>query len=142
MGDFTIRVAGDNDAENIELLIQQWWRIEKRRDRVDVIRQALRERGHEILVAESKSKIIGVLHLVVHPDVLFGDQYCHIAFLLVDEDHRRQGVASMLIENAIERAKARGAAEIHVDTTDREAEQLYRERGFKDDGVMLCLGLP
>ena len=141
MNVFTTRFARDDDAESIELVIHQWRGTDKRRERVEAIRGAMQKAGHDIILAESGGKIIGVLHLVIHPDVMFGGQYSHIAFLLVDEDHRRKGVASKLLEKAMEKAKQQGAAEIHVDTMEKEAEQLFRKRGFEDDGVMLARAL-
>jgi len=141
MNDITIRLARENDAEYIEPVIQQWWRTDRRLERVQTIRNALRKEGHEVMVAESEGKIVGVLHLVVHPDVMFADQYSHIVFLLVDREHRRRGVGSRLVEKAMERAKQQGAAEIHVDTKEKEAEQLFRKKGFEDDGVMLAHAL-
>jgi len=140
MNDVTIRLAGNVDAESIEAVIYQWTGTDKRRERVEKIREALQRDGYRIIVAELEDKIIGVLVLVLYPDVLFGDDGSHILFLLVDKDHRRRGVASKLLEKAIAIAKEEGVAEIHVDTMNSEAERLYRERGFRDDGVMLCLG--
>lgn len=141
MNEITIRLARENDAESIEPAIQQWWRTDRRLERVQTIRTALQKEGHEIMVAESEGKIVGVLHLVVHPDVMFADQYAHIVFLLVDKEHRRRGIGSRLVEKAMERAKQQGAAEIHVDTKEKEAEQLFRKQGFEDDGVMLTHAL-
>ena len=138
MNNITIRLAREDDAESIEFVIQQWWRTDRRRERIQTIRSALQKDGHEIIIAELDAGIVGVLHLVVHPDVMFADQYSHIVLFLVDEDHRRKGVGSKLLERAMERAKQQGAAEIHVDTMEKEAEQLFRKMGFEDDGVMLA----
>lgn len=137
MNDLTIRIAVHDDAENIEPMICQWTRTDKRRERVESIREAVKRDGHEIIVAELEGRIIGVLHLIIYPDVMLGGQNSHIVFLLVDKDHSRKGVGSKLLEKAIETAKEKGATEMHVDTIYSEAEQFYRERGFKDDGVML-----
>jgi len=136
MNDLSVRIARD-DAADIESTICRWTRTDRRRERVESIREAVHRGGHEIIVAESEGKIIGVVHFVLYPDVMLGHKNSHIVFLLVDEDHRRKGVGSMLLEKAMGRAKEEGAAEIHVDTIYPEAEQFYRERGFKDDGVML-----
>jgi len=138
MDNITVRLAREADAESIEFAIQQWWRTDRRRERVQTIRSALQKDGHEIIIAEHEGRIVGVLHLVVHPDLMFADQYSHIAFLLVDKDLRRKGIGSRLLEKAMERANQQGAAEIHVDTMEKEAEQLFRKRGFEDDGVMLA----
>jgi N-acetylglutamate synthase-like GNAT family acetyltransferase len=141
MNDITIRLARENDAEHVEAVIEQWWRTDRRLERVQTIRTALHKEGHEIMVAESEGGIVGVLHLVLHPDVMFAGQYSHIVFLLVDREHRRRGIGSRLVEKAMERAKQQGAAEIHVDTKEKEAEQLFRKQGFEDDGVMLAHAL-
>lgn len=137
MRGLTIRTATDNDAENIDRIIYQWIGTDKRRERVESIREAVKRDGHEIIVAELETRIIGVLHVMVYPDVMLGGQNSHIIFLLVEKDHSRKGVGSELLEKAVETAREKGAAEIHVDTIYSEAEQFYRERGFKDDGVML-----
>lgn len=141
MSNITIRIARESDAEGIESVIQQWCRTDRRRERVQTIRAVLQKDGHELIVAELEGKIVGALHLVVHPDVMFADQYSHIVFLLVDRDRRRKGLGSKLVEKAMERAKQQGAAEIHVDTMEKEAEQLFRKQGFRDDGVMLACPL-
>jgi N-acetylglutamate synthase-like GNAT family acetyltransferase len=138
MNDISIRLARENDADEIESVIQRWWRIDRRPERVQIIRAVLQKDGHEIIVAELEGAIVGILHLVVHPDVMFADQYSHIVLLLVDRDHRRRGIGLKLLEKAMKRAKEQGAAEIHVDTAEKEAEQLFRKLGFEDDGVMLA----
>jgi predicted N-acetyltransferase YhbS len=137
MNAFTIRTATDNDAENIEHIICEWARTGKRRERAESIREAVERDGHQIIVAELEGRIIGVLHLTVYPDVMLGGQNSHVVFLLVDKDHSRKGVGSKLLEKAVETAREKGASGIHVDTIYPDAEQFYRERGFKDDGVML-----
>jgi GNAT superfamily N-acetyltransferase len=137
MNDITIRPARGDDAINIESIIHQWTRIDKQHQRVESIREALQRDGQEIIVAELGGKIIGLLHLILYPDVMFGDWNSHIIFLLVDKDYRRKGIGSKILEKATERAKEQGSVEIHVDTIYPEAERFYRERGFKDDGVML-----
>jgi GNAT superfamily N-acetyltransferase len=141
MNDITIRRARDDDAISIESMICQWARIDKQHQRVESIREALQKDGQEVIVAELAGKIIGVLHFILYPDVMLGDWNSHVIFLLVDKDHRRKGIGSELLEKATERAKEQGAAEMHVDTIYPDAERFYRERGFKDDGVMLERGL-
>ncbi len=139
MNDLTLRTAEDKDTVAIESVINQW--IDWRGERAASMREALDKEDHEILVAEVNSKIIGVLHLMFYPDILFGDHGSHIILFLVDKEHRGKGVGSKLMEKATERSKERGAVEIHVDTIYPEAERFYRKRGFKDDGIMLSLAL-
>ena len=68
----TIRIAEDDDAEKIEPMICRWTRTDKRRERVESIREAVKRDGHEIIVAELEGRIIGVLHLIVYSDVMLG----------------------------------------------------------------------
>lgn len=139
MSDLTVRTAEDKDIAVIDSMIRRWvgWRGE----RAGSIREALRREDHEVLVAELGVEIVGVLHLIMYPDIMFGDYGAHIVFLLVEKGHRGKGVGSKLMDKAIERAREKGAVEIHVDTIYPEAERFYRELGFKDDGVMLALAL-
>lgn len=96
MNGLTIRIATDNDAENIEPIIYQWAKTNNRRERVESIREAVKTDGHAITVAESEGRIIGVLHLIVYPDVMLGGRNSHVIFLLVNKDHARKGVGSKL----------------------------------------------
>ena len=50
--------------------------------------------------------------------------------LLVGKDHRRKGIGLKLLEKAVERAKEQGAAEAHLDTVEKEAEQLLEAERF------------
>ena len=137
MKDLIICFAKEDDVVNIASLINQWLRIEKQSKRVNIIHEALQNENHEILVAELNSKIVGVLHFTIFTDIMFGDYNSHILFLLVKEEHRRKGIGVKLLHKAIERAKEKGAVEIHVDTKSKEAEAFYKKEGFNDDGVML-----
>lgn len=61
------------------------------------------------------------------------------AFLLdtaVDPDHRRQGIATLLVERATELARARGAEWLHVDF-EPHLEGFYRACGFRATGAGL-----
>jgi len=125
MNSAIVRLARTDDAESVESMICQWTRTSRQRERIERIREALQQEDHRIMVAELEGRVVGVLHLVLYPDIMFGDEGSHILFLLVEKDYRRKGVASKLLDEAIELAGKEGVAEIHVDTMSPEAEQLY-----------------
>jgi GNAT superfamily N-acetyltransferase len=139
MNKLIIRSAKQNEISQIAEMIYQWsnWQ----RERIDSIKAAINDENQEILVAEMKEKIVGVLQQLFFQDILLGGYNCHVLFLLVDEKHRGKAIGSQLLNKAIENAKKRGALEMHVDTIYKEAVEFYRKRGFKDDGVMLELSL-
>jgi GNAT superfamily N-acetyltransferase len=139
MSKLSIRSAKKSDAVAIEKMIYKW--IRWHRERSETIRKALHHKNHQILVAESDGKVIGVLHPIFHLDILHGGYNSHINLFLVDEEHRGRGVGSQLLDKAIRTAREKGAIEVHVDTIYEEAEEFYRKRGFRDDGVMQDLVL-
>jgi len=134
-----IRPAGESDVIAIGDMIYRW--IRWRRGRADTIRKALREASHQILVAELDGKAVGVMHQIFHLDMMNAGLNSHLNFLLVEEEHRRKGIGSQLLNEAIKSAREKGCIEMHVDTIYKEAAEFYRKRGFKDDGVWLELAL-
>ena len=134
-----IRPAGEGDAIAIEDMIFRWtgWR----RERAYTIRKVLHEASHQILVAELDGKVVGVLHQIFYLDIMLAGLNSHVNLLLVEEEHRRRGIGSQLLNEAIKSAKEEGCIEMHVDTIYNEAAEFYRKRGFKDDGVWLELAL-
>jgi len=64
-----------------------------------------------------------------------------ITSLFVKEEHRRKGIASQLMQKAIENAKRRKVIEIHVTTREdnQKAIRFYQEHGFTREGVLFEL---
>jgi ribosomal protein S18 acetylase RimI-like enzyme len=58
--------------------------------------------------------------------------------LFVKEEYRRKGIASSMIEKAIENAKRRKVIEIHVTTREnnRTAIKLYEKLEFTKEGIL------
>ncbi len=139
MGEVSFRRARDEDSVVVGSMLSGWLNWPK--DRTGSFREALRDDGHEILIAESEGVVVGVLHWMLYPDVVVGGLNSHILLLEVEARFRNRGVGSSLMRMAVEYAKERGALEMHVDTIYPEAVEFYRKRGFKDDGVMMELPL-
>lgn len=80
------------------------------------------------LTAELKGKVVGYLIGVIR-----WDNIGHILAIAVDESHRRQGVGSALIINALDRLRERGADKIKLEVriSNESAQKFYREMGFE-----------
>ncbi|NIQ05105.1 MAG: GNAT family N-acetyltransferase, partial [Candidatus Korarchaeota archaeon] len=61
-----------------------------------------------------------------------------ITSLFVKEGYRRRGIASQLLQKAIQNAKKRKVREIHVTTREdnNTAIRFYEKLGFKKEGIL------
>ena len=57
--------------------------------------------------------------------------WMHIDILWVDENHRRQGLGSQLLETAESEAIKRGCHSVHVDTMSWQAPKFYKKHGYE-----------
>jgi GNAT superfamily N-acetyltransferase len=135
----TIRPSRKEDIVAIEEMIYDW--IHWKPKRAYTIAKIHKNKNHEILVAELDNQIVGVLHQIFYLDILNAGYNSHINFFLVKESHRGKGIGTRLINEAKKTAKKKDCIEMHVDTIYEKATQFYYKHGFKDDGVMLELGL-
>ncbi len=89
----------------------------------------------DVLVAEQKGRVIGLL-VLSFVSALTGLR-AWIDDLVVDPDHRRQGIGRSLVEAAIQRASRRGVTHLFIDTSrgNPDAREFYRACGFREDGI-------
>ena len=82
-------------------------------------------------IAVFEGSIIGYICLDYRP------QQCHILNLAVHPDFRRQGVASVLIEEAMMELKKRGCVFMYlkVRVSNTGAQRFYELFGFKAEGI-------
>lgn len=79
-------------------------------------------------VALDGSTIVGFATIVVH------DATAELEDLFVDPDHMRQGIARLLIADAVARARSSGVGRIGV-TANEHAHPFYSAVGFVPDGT-------
>jgi GNAT superfamily N-acetyltransferase len=72
-------------------------------------------------------------------DQVTGEQYAHIFLLYVTPEHRRQGIAKVLLQLAETQARARGDRQIglQVFLKNTAARQLYTNWGFQEQSLLL-----
>jgi GNAT superfamily N-acetyltransferase len=87
----------------------------------------------QLLVAESRGKLIGTLVLVIVPSLSHkGTPYGIIENVVVDEKHRSKGIGEALITHAIEEARKAGCYKVTLTSNKRrtDAHRFYERLGF------------
>jgi GNAT superfamily N-acetyltransferase len=119
-------------------------------DRADLTpyRAALREiqdTSGAVLVAELDGEVVGVCQLVVFRHVQVRGGLCaEIESVHVHPDHRGRGIGSVLVRDAVSRARTLGCYRVQL-TSNRartEAHHFYERLGFEPSHVGFKLPLP
>jgi ribosomal protein S18 acetylase RimI-like enzyme len=95
--------------------------------------ELLEEPRAQVLVAEDEDgAVVGAASLWIKPDLAHGDTVIEVPMLVVAEDHRREGVGKLLMEEIRSLAAGHGAGIIELVATgdNRPAREFYRTLGF------------
>jgi len=132
----TIRLAREEDIPVLEELFLDFsnWNLQ----RSETLLKAIKDPNGELLVTESNGQVVAFLHQIFYIDPLHAGLNSDITSLFVKEGYRRKGIASSMIEKAVENAKRRNVIEIHVTTREnnRTAMELYEKLEFTKEGVL------
>ena len=135
-----IRSVNEKDVFSLAFLAEEFMPKEANNTkRVNVLKQTLRNPDYEVLVAELDGEIVGFIDQWVIQDFTHGAKHSYVHNLYVGSKHRRKGVASKLLREAMKNAKNMGVSEIHVTTRfDNElAIRLYRKHGLVKEHLQL-----
>jgi ribosomal protein S18 acetylase RimI-like enzyme len=136
-----IREATSQDASDIIRLMRALAGEANETNRLNVkgVEAFLAQGGSTVLLAEWEGRSVGMLSLSMRANLFHAGLTCTIEELVVEEAARRQGVGSTLLNEAINRARNAGCAEISISTTadNTEAIALYRRLGLVDEAVLL-----
>ena len=79
------------------------------------------------LVAESDSKLVGLVHYLFHRNTIMLGPVCYLQDLFTDASQRGKGVGKALIEAVYEQAKLAGSPRVywHTHETNKTAMRLY-----------------
>lgn len=130
------REIKENDKERIKKLLEVFLKQGEPIEDADVER-TLKSEGNTLIAAFNEAgNIVGICDLLeVH---LFLGKTGIIDEVVVDARYRGQGVATKLLEKAIDLAKDKGMRHLKLDTTaDSPANRLYEKVGFvkKKDNI-------
>lgn len=106
---------------------------------VEHARSALEHPALLILVAEEGGAVIGFLSATVRPNLYHGADAGHVDELVVERSIRARGVGTALLQEFLERMRARGAAEVSIGVLPENegAARLYRRLGFTEEVRLL-----
>jgi ADP-ribose pyrophosphatase YjhB (NUDIX family)/ribosomal protein S18 acetylase RimI-like enzyme len=98
-----------------------------------------------VLLAERNSRPVGFAYLTLRPSPYYDGPLAQLEELYVVPELRDQGIGSALLTTAVDRFRAQGVGEIHinVDEIDTDTRRFYERHGFTniepgEDYRMLC----
>ncbi len=126
-GDIVYRWVGGEVVSMPQRWTRPRWSSEECSTRICRIRQRAAEGGILLVGAFDRDLLVGLALLRPH----LSPGVSELAGLWVSRTHRRQGIATRLVQEASELARAAGSAMLYVSATpSRSAVGFYRSRGF------------
>ena len=91
------------------------------------------------IVAVTENQVVGFAGLRIVPNIFYPGAHAEITELFVEEQHRRQGIASALMRYAEEIAQSRSAKEIvlHTSEDNQAARKFYAAMGYEEWELVL-----
>jgi L-amino acid N-acyltransferase YncA len=142
-----IRAAAEQDIPRIldlyhELTVSLPGERDLGRPSLEACRKVLAEIAadprHELLVAEDGGEVAGTAVLLMVPNLSHAaTPWALVENIIIDQRFRRRGLARMLLEHAVARARAAGCHRIEImsDNSRQDAHRLYRSLGFTDSAT-------
>ena len=93
----------------------------------------------EVLVADEDGTLLGVVTVSYNLAIRYAGEYAQLEELIVDPAARGKSVGRLLVETAVERARARGCAEfgLYLLETTEHNRPFYQKYGFEYVGSEL-----
>jgi len=134
-----IRSAKRSDIKAIAKLADELMPIKDLSEREKILEESVRDKKHDVSVAETKGEIVGFVDFWTFPDFVHGGNLTIIQNLVVSPAYKGFGFADLLIEKVIQEAKKRKALELHVWTEfdNKPAINLYAKHEFKRRSLLL-----
>jgi len=138
-----VREATTEDAAAIQMLARE---LAETVGDAPPVEEAVRKRLEElletprsqVLVVENGRGVVGAVSFWIKPDLAHGDTVIEVPMLVVAEDHRRNGVGRLLMEEVRNIASEHGASliELVATTANVAAREFYHSLGFVEADVV------
>ncbi len=128
----TILPAMLDDAEAITRLSDQLGYPSTKEETARRLLQVKGQTGHGVYVAEADGRLIGWVHVFVHPSLL-ADTPAEVAGLVIDENYRSRGVGRILMEQAERWAREHGCGSVGLrsNVLRFRAHAFYERLGYR-----------
>jgi GNAT superfamily N-acetyltransferase len=113
----------------LQILLSEWLQWEPSGSRAESIRRAIG--NEEFLVAEVGSELVGLIHYVMHEDVVDGAPNAFITAFYMSEPYRGRGIGTLLLADAVTDSLTRGAVGVETSTIHPRAKSFYEKRHFR-----------
>jgi GNAT superfamily N-acetyltransferase len=110
-------------------------------DAADSFATLIEGRVGAIFVAEEGGEIVGLVTLGYSYVLRFGGIYAMIEEFIVSERMRGKGIASQLIQAAIQEARRMGCRELQVNGPSPLGRPVYLRNGFHEAGIHMKIQL-
>lgn len=140
--DITVRDAIDKDIPSILKLLYDLGRPEPIDDKEIIvfkskIREYFSDPAKMILVAESNSKIVGLVSIILLRRLNHAKYEMYIPELVVKKELRYSGIGKALIAKCIEIGKKKNCYRIRLESGNerKESHKFYKTLGFNQSGL-------
>ena len=100
-----------------------------------------RDDENQVLVSEIDGKIVGFIMFAKQARSMLRLRHSHamITDLYVDEEHRRHGIAYMMVKGCLDYLRSRNIEHVRVNVVanNTPARELYKKLGFTDDMITM-----
>jgi len=144
-----IRKARLSDAEGLARLYLQFWKAHRKADpllrlrkklslagEAEAAKKDLRKRNCTIFVALAQGRVVGFIDLLVKKnDPMFVvKEYGYVDSLVVDQRHRKKGIASALVLCGLSYLRGKGIRDVKLNLycSNRIAMAVWRKLGFRE----------
>ena len=127
----SVRAARLADAASIAQLVGQLGYTLTAEDAAARLSKILPRRDHQVLIADADGKTLGWMHASLS-DHIDTDTCVVIEGLVVDRDHRGEGIGRLLLARAEQWAKASGCSLVRLRSTSTRtaAHRFYEHLGY------------
>ena len=129
--DIAIRAARPADAEAIAALVKQLGYTAEVSAVADRLSRVLSRPDQQFLVADRDGTPVGWIHMLI-AEYVEAEAFVVIGGLVVDRDHRKQGIGRRLLAHAESWAAQRGCSVVRLSSTVQrlEAHAFYERAGY------------
>ena len=127
-----LRRATEADAKHVESLLAELGYPSKDGDVRDRLGRSLHSDTSRVLLAQSASKVIGLVSAELVPYFPNGSTICRVTGLVVSTRHRGRGIGEKLLTGVADFARERHCSGIEITSAEHrlDAHRFYQRLGF------------